>query len=518
MTSPPESAADDARDLRRGVAVNMLGYAIKLAHPVLLAIATRLYGAESFGVFIVSQAAVMMLARVCLFGLDKGVLWWVPRQEPSDERRGVLGALLVATVSSAVVAAGMLVIPTGWIATWTDDPGVPTAMRIMALGIVPLAASEVLLHATMAKRRMEPQVIVRETLVPVTLLGAATALFFAGAGAHGLAIAFLLSHLVGFAGAAIAFGRVFRGSRFGARPLELPPKLRRYAGPWWISEMTNTALQRTDVVILAMATDPFVVGVYGIVVQFANAVRAIRRSFDPIVTAIVSRISARPDPERLATGYSYATVLVTATQVPVFVFLALFGEWLLPLYGEGFEAGARALVVFCVFWGVLGAAGLAGVVVAGYGYSKLTLLNVVVALAVQAPLVYVLGDRFGLEGAAAAVGIAYTVQHALQLAQMRYITGQWCYTRSVVPMLVTAAGSVALSVAAYVALAAAGELVQRLGAFAVFAAGYGAATLYLYRSGRLGAVLPDAASAPDSEEQAGSREAERSLAVGDGAP
>ena len=495
MSPAPETAADDARDLRRGVAVNMIGYAIKLAHPVLLAIATRLYGAESFGVFIVSQAAVMMLARVCLFGLDKGILWWVPRQEQVDERRGVLGALLVATVASAVVAAAVLVIPTAWIAGWTSEPGVPTAIRIMALGIVPLAASEVLLHATMAKRRMEPQVLVRETLVPVTLLGTATVLYFAGLDAHGLAIAFLLSNLVGLAGAAIAFGRVFRGSRFGPRPLALPPELRRYAGPWWISEMTNTALQRTDVVILAAATEPFVVGVYGIVVQFANAVRAIRRSFDPIVTAIVSRISARPDPDRLATGYSYATVLVTATQVPVFVFLALFGAWLLPLYGEGFEAGAPALVIFCAFWGVLGAAGLAGVVVAGYGYSKLTLLNVIVALAVQAPLVYVLGDRFGLEGAAAAVGIAYTVQHALQLAQMRAITGQWCYTRSVVPMFVTAAGSVALCVAAYAALAPAGDPARRLGAFALFAAAYGAATLYLYRAGRLRPTIADPAPA-----------------------
>lgn len=70
-----EGAKTDARDLRRGVTINMVGYVIKLAHPVLLAVATQLYGAERFGVFVVGQAAIMMLARVCLFGLDKGILW-----------------------------------------------------------------------------------------------------------------------------------------------------------------------------------------------------------------------------------------------------------------------------------------------------------------------------------------------------------------------------------------------------------------------------------------------------------
>lgn len=483
MSTPADDAAQDARDLRRGATVNMIGYALKIAHPVLLAIVTQLYGAERFGVFVVAQAAITVTARACTLGLESGVAWWVARQDPERERSGVLGALIVVTVTSLLAALAIALGPRELIAAWAGDADAGRSIQWMAAALPFFVVSEVLLFATMGKRRMEPQVIVRETAVPVVMFGSAAALYAGGFSSSGLAIAFFASQLIGLVGAWLFFARVFRESRF--IDASVPPDLARFAAPVWVSHITNSTLQRVDLLIVGALTSPATVGVYAIVVQFANAVRAIRRSFDPIVSAIVARLSVRPDRARLSDGYSYASVLVTITQVPVLVTLACLGPWLLPLYGDGFDAGTGALLIHAAFWAVLSPVGLAGIVVLAHGRSGLTLLNVVVTLALASALIWLLTPIWGIEGAALGTGIAYAAQHALQLFQMRAITGSYNYTRAVLaPFTVTFASLIACGIA-WIALLPLGDSTARVGALAAFLVCFGPVMFVLGRTGRL---------------------------------
>ena len=57
ISADQTGAAQDARDLRRGAWLNMLGYAACLPHPVLLAVVTQTYGASRWGGYIAGQAA-----------------------------------------------------------------------------------------------------------------------------------------------------------------------------------------------------------------------------------------------------------------------------------------------------------------------------------------------------------------------------------------------------------------------------------------------------------------------------
>ncbi|MBW2277374.1 MAG: hypothetical protein JRF63_07770, partial [Deltaproteobacteria bacterium] len=88
--SPPSSEPTsesairtDARDLRRGVAVNIGGYVLKAAYSAFVFVAILLYGKHDFGLFTVGQAGIFIVARACMMGLDKAILWWVPRQDSS---------------------------------------------------------------------------------------------------------------------------------------------------------------------------------------------------------------------------------------------------------------------------------------------------------------------------------------------------------------------------------------------------------------------------------------------------
>ncbi len=476
---------DDARALHRGVVINTLGYFLKIGYPVLLVFVVRLYGAEQFGIFTIVQAAMLFTMRLCLLGFDKGVMWWVPRLDPREERRGLRSVLFIVGVASATVSLGIAFGGASWIAEWSDAPEAALSLRLMAAGLVPLTLMELLIHAALGKRRMEAQVIVREGIVSVVLVLAAIGFYYSRMRAHGLALAFVVSSVAGLVGSIVVFGRAFASSRWLRNGWRPPEELVRYSLPMWASELANSLLLRMDIYVLAALTEPRVVGIYGAVMQVGGAIRAVRRSFDPIVLVLFSRIGARHDPARLTASFSHATVLVLATQMPVYAFLLAFAPWLMSLFGTGFEQGAGAVLILSAFWIVNGALGLNGLIVSGYGRSDLTLLNVVVTIAVEGVLLALLVPAFGLEGAALAVGLAYSVQNSVQLLQARRITGSWNYGSDVFAMLGVGAITAVVMGAAWWGLFPLGETPQRVGAFAVYLVACACGLYWMYRTGRL---------------------------------
>jgi O-antigen/teichoic acid export membrane protein len=118
---------------------------------------------------------------------------------------------------------------------------------------------------------------------------------------------------------------------------------------------------------------------------------------------------------------------------------------------------------------VHGLVGLAGQVVNGVGGSRATLVASAFAVALQSALLLGLVPRFGIEGAAGASGLALVGHAAVQLVQMRALTGGWNYTPRVA--LAAALGGVAIAAMSLtvVALDDVGDFVARVSAFVVFA-------------------------------------------------
>ena len=483
MAEPPapQGIRRDAQDLQRGIAANLLGYVLKLLNPVLLILVVRRYGSEEFGLFSLAQATVMFAARVTALGLDKGVLWWIPRQPDATARSGIRPALQLSGVASLAVALAMgLAAGPAVLRALGAAPDVSTTLRLVALGLPLQVVMDVLVHACMGRRHVATQVLVKDTLVPTAFVGLALALHVAGLTGIGLALAFVLGNAAGVVAATWTFRRAFAGTTWPAGEGSRPPAgLVRYAMPMWLNEISNSLLQRIDTwAVGAFAHDLSAVGVWAVVARIANQVRDIRRSFDPIVLAITSGMGR--DRDRLRSGFSRATFLVSATQIPVFVFLLMFARFLMPLYGPGFVAGTVPVVILCGFWLVNGIANLAGVVVSAQGRSRLTLFNTLFAAAALGAAAMVLIPRYGIVGAALAVGLAYSAQGALQLVQMRGVTGSWNLDRSVLgPVALGLAGGAAL-VGVWLLVGEGGPLglhlpalATRIGAFAAFALVYG---------------------------------------------
>ncbi|MGB0646673.1 MAG: lipopolysaccharide biosynthesis protein [Bradymonadia bacterium] len=475
-TTDQSAASDDRSELRRGVIVNGLGYLPKLAVPVLLVLVIRTYGADAFGLFTFAQAVLLFVCRIALLGFDKGILWWTPQQDKDNALTGFAESFTINTLIALCLTALIAGVLAPSFATWGETPEATQALRLMSCALIPMVMMELFLASTMGLKRMEPNVLVRETLLPIANVGLALLLAPFTSGVAGLAIAFVTSYalaaLVSFAWWRRLHGRTGPLFRFA-----LPPTpFIRYSLPMWLAEMANSFQQRMDTYFITAYLDLRLLGIYAAVVQIANAIRSIRRSFDPIVLVIASEIGSKNASERLRSCYSYATYLVTATQLPVLVFVIVFAHWLMPLFGDGFEAGVTAVIVLCSFWVFNSPFSLAGIVVSAYGYSGLALLNVGIGILGQAICLWWLVPLYGLNGAATAVGLGYTLLSLVQVGQMRWVTGQWnCEVRVLIPAFVGLTACVVGFACWHYLLVENlnNSLVARVGAFLIFLGLYG---------------------------------------------
>lgn len=491
--TPERQAAmrGDTSDLHRGVATNFLGYLLKLGNPVLLVLVVRAYGAAEFGLYTIAQALMMFAARVGVYGFDKGLLWSIPRESAQNKLIGVRPALRVSTLLGlAVMAIFLLAANDEFLRYLGAEPGALASLRIMSVGVLIQGWMDLLVHASLGMRRMAAQVFAKETIVPAVFVLGALACHGLGLEKQGLAIAFVLSNLAGLAASVLAFRSTFAGIPWPEKEGRWPSaELRRYAGPMWLTEMANSLLQRIDTYAVGFLTQNLaLVGVYAVVTRFSNSIRQIRRSFDPIVLAIVSEISAKRDAERLRESYSHATFLVGITQVPVFAFIWTFSEPILRFFGEEFTVGAQPLVILCAFWMVNSVVSLSGIVVSAYGYSRLTLQTVLVAIAALASASYLLIPRFGLVGAASAVSIGYGVQSVMQVIQMRVVSGSWNFRSSVfLPLGLGLFGALAATLC-HALLTLSGVTVEvwvDAAAFGAFSVVYGFGLVRLWQQGIL---------------------------------
>ncbi len=509
MTAEPGSAPSDdtaaeiqrdAGDLRRSMRITLLSYILKFATPFLLILVIRLYGAEAYGLFAVVTAIVTVLMRVCLLGLDKGLLWWIPRQAAGQERLGLLAALTLVTITSVLVAIVTTVALAPVMADWAERPAAAASLRWMVAAILPMVWMEVLVQAAVARRRIEAHVVFKEGVVALTQVLLAIAFYFTRFAAIGLELAFAISYAVGLIGVCWVFRAAFRGIPWLGSWAMPPPALLRYSLETWLTELAAVAMSSLDVILLASFSDPRTVGLYRAGMQIAQNVLAVRWSFEPLIIAVVAEISIRRDLRRIAEGFSRTMIVLLTIQAPLVALLFAITGWIMPLLGPGFSDGTTASLVLAGIFLVHGSLGLCSSIIRGYGRTDLAIANSVTGLVACSIAGVLLIPSLGALGTSLALCSAYILINTLQLIQSRLIVGAWFFTRELLHFVLLVLGAGVAMALTWLALVTAvgspGDAVDgrgalvRLGSFAVYGLVFGVGAWLLKRRQRVLAAVP----------------------------
>lgn len=408
----------------RGSAANYLAALFQIALFAFHVLAARLFGRVAYGAYLFAWSLVEMACKIGIVGMDKGILRAVAVARTLGDLEGQERAASTA-LRTAMLSSAFVILVLWGIAAFQQSSEYRLAIFFLSPVVMTWSLTLVLVGATMATGTMRYNLLVRGIWEPTAMVFSALffGLFLGRLQEVGVSLAHLTASATTVFLAALAF-RNRLGIRFLAKKFLLARtdwSLVKFAIPIMPAELFNQAIYRLDIVLLGLYTPggSAIVASYGASVLLASVISSVRYAFDPILSPIVAECTAKGDIERLKTNSSRMTRWVLGLSMPLAIPVAVFGDVLLGLWGQGYGEAHSALAILCVAHLVNSALGLHQWLVVMSGRSRLDLVNNFAAFLVIVTLNLLLIPVLGLKGAAIATLAGNVVLRGLQVAQVR---------------------------------------------------------------------------------------------------
>jgi O-antigen/teichoic acid export membrane protein len=433
--------AGSLRWLARAGGANMFAAAIGSGAGVLLALAlTHGFSKPVTGTFFATTAIFLIIETLSSLGVTTGLTRVLPerlaRGGPQDcasvIRAALRPVLLVSIVLSVVMFTTAPVIAPHLVGSAHADAA-RSMLRTLALFIPVAALNDSVLAATRGLHTMRPTIFVENfgrlsaqpiAIIIVALMGLGpTALAFGWAAPYAVALVINViwtKHRLRRVGARDTALLVHGPSSDPARQRELRFDFWQYTTPRAFATVVQTALRRSDVVMVAAMTSASEAAIYATATRFVTfgilGVAALQQALSPLV----SKLLAGGNRAMAETVYQTATVWMMCLSWPIYLVSASFSGPLLRLFGEGYQAGHQVVTILALAMLFATACGPADSVLLMAGRSWLSLWNTTTALVLSIGLNLVLIPTAGITGAAVTWAVATIVRNILPVVQLRH--------------------------------------------------------------------------------------------------
>jgi O-antigen/teichoic acid export membrane protein len=426
----PGTEPDHARDqdfINQGSRFMLLDNASKVLEPMLVLVCARLYAGGEWGFFKYYESILLLLARLAVAGMDRGVVWIYSRREGDAAFIRVFSRAINFVMLFAVVLSSLAALQwSGWLPSWTnfarDASGATTFNVFCFLLALPFQAGSMLfIQALINKRRLFPILIARNLAMPLMTLSPAILLSFTRFRGVGLAGPYLVGSIFGFTLAAVFFARAYSLQwRQWAFSAAVPRDMFRFSLPIASTDVLMSFAYRVDVILLGRFVGLGAVEVYSVIMMISKTLNAIRQSFDSILLSVFSRSREGRPTDSQVRHYNYASWMVLTLQLPFLPLALLFGRELLGLIGPTYAAGhaVLAIAVFFNLWVTLGA--FSDQFISGMGKTHVIPVSHLTFFGASVGLNLILIPRMGVEGAALATGLATLLGGAINFGAIWY--------------------------------------------------------------------------------------------------
>ena len=419
-----------------------------LAGIALVAVVTNGFSRGLAGTLFAATAVWVIMSAVTQLGTEVGLVRWLPVLRATGRTSEIPSLLRIAfapVLVASILLAGASLLLAGTVAPYlfgaehSDDGAV---MLICLAFFIPVnCVYHSLLAATRGMGTMSVTVVVdligRSLGQPVAVIVVAWAL---PGDARALVLAWLLPFLPACACAAVALRRQVRRAllRDGQQPLpagepatptdgEATPgtgtalwkDFWSFTSPRALATLSQAALKRVDIVLVAALRSPAEAAVYTAATRFVVlgqlAVQAIQQALSPLLSGLF----ARDDRESAQRLFQTATAWMMTMGWPVYLVSAGVAPLILSIFGDGYSEGTSVVVILALAMLLATACGSVDTVLLMGGRSWLSLLNNLSALAVNVVLNLLLIPPYGIVGAAISWAVAIVVRNLLPMVQVR---------------------------------------------------------------------------------------------------
>jgi len=382
---------------------------------------SRLLGAEGAGVYFMALSVMMLSGFVGRLGLDKSLLKFVARGASGNDWLSVHGVFRMATRWAFFATAALAVfwaLSAQWCGTMMfREPAVVGPLRIMGVGIISLSMTILLSNALLGVKQVAAATIIASVLIP----------------AIGLLVIWPFTHFFGPEGAALSYltGTVV-ASLIGYMIWRRAMRQKPYNGAWfdtkelwessrplWMAIVVTKGFMPWGPLFFlsafASATD---VGVFGAALRVSLLLSFALTSVNTVMAPKFAELHQNGDIVRIASIARQSTVLLLLVSIPVFLVIALFGDFVMGIFGEDFRNGGQVLAVLAFGQLFSTISGSILILLSMTGNEKDVRTTTMVAATVTLLGSLVLIPPFGILGAAWTVSLSVIVSNLVGTYQV----------------------------------------------------------------------------------------------------
>lgn len=390
--------------------IRVAGAAIALLSQVLLA---RWMGAFEYGIFSYVWVWVIVLGIVVPMGFGTSVLRFIPEYRTKERWARLAGFIrtsfgVVLAVSCLAAAAGLLLL---WAMRGHIDSYYVFPLAVGLLCVPAFAVTDWQEGTARAFGWVNLAYIPPYIIRPLLIVASAGGILYFTGGATGLQVALgaLAASAVTMIGQRIYF--MFRVARTvpSAKPVYHARFWIAASAPLVLVEGLYLLMTNTDIVLLGYFADPDDVGIYFAATRIANLMAFIFFSLNALAVPKFAELHGagkHAELQRFVRGVIHAMFWPT---VAAGVFLLAAGDFILGLFGEGFEAGYPMLVLLMLGFLARAATGPTEYLLNMTGNQNIVALIYGLAAAGNIGLNLLMIPSWGAIGAAAATAISVLI-------------------------------------------------------------------------------------------------------------
>ncbi len=379
----------------------------------------RFLGAQMLGIYSLGNAVTRIAEIFALMGLDNGVLRFVSRDTENTEnvKNSIYSSLKFGFLSSIIISI-ILFCSAEFIVNnlLNEDNFLVIVIKIFALSLPFSVLTLISSFATQAFKILKYKIFVNQIVNPLTLLIAFLASYHFLGTKLSILIPTVVSAVVGLV-FITKFLSYFTDINFKNLIKEdFNKEILRFSIPLMFVSAIGIIMHWVDIVMLGILSNATDVGMYHPIDRTAGLVRMILFAFAGIFAPIFSEHYFKKNMLGMKESYQSSSKYILTFALPVFIFLFVFANPMLLLFGSEFQ-NAVALKILLTGIFIQTVFGLGSSTLSMSGNTKFNLFNVSIALILNISLNYILIPQYGIVGAALATAIALFILSILRFVE-----------------------------------------------------------------------------------------------------
>jgi O-antigen/teichoic acid export membrane protein len=369
------------------------------------------YGADTYGIYELAFTALMILSVIVKWGLDGATVRFTQEYLVLGDKgkiRSLVSKSVFTIFISALVVGLLFFLLRKSLAEAFDEPNLEKAYVWVAVGLLPFVLLQYYSEALRALKNIKAFSVFQVGSVLIL----ASAIFIllkdiALSKGEIATLAFVISTAVFAFGAYLVFQKSFR-IRVGDIPAEQIDfkSVLKVGVPLLISGSLFLVISWTDTLMIGYYKSSTDVGIYRIAFKVATLITFIQFAVNSIAAPTIASLYAEDDLTALRKYIKYIGVINAAFAIPITLFIIVFSEPLLNLFGAEYTSGMVLLPILAIGQLVNALAGPVMYILNMTGKEKLSQRIMIWMTGLNIILNVVLIPRYGIVGAAIATTIS----------------------------------------------------------------------------------------------------------------